>query len=948
MRSPILGLLALAACNAPPEALQVTISPKAPATTDDLVAEITGAFTDADGDEVSYGFTWYRDGVAQPQLTDLTVPASETTKHQEWKLFVQPTDGRLEGPPSEAVVTILNTPPSAELTLAPEIPLTTEDVTATINGTDPDGDDITFSYTWTLNGTATGYQDATLPASATERGDIWTLTVTPNDGEADGEPALASVSIENTAPQITTVTLAPTDPREGDEITASVTTLDDDGDEVSLHYRWFADEERVLEGEHPTLGDTYFTKHQQISVEVTPNDGFVDGGPMESDAVTVLNTSPSISGASVEPHQIYEATTVNCVGEDWDDVDGDAEGYQVTWYVDGVEAGSVACDDGAVACLDGTVFDKDQNISCTLVPDDGEEQGIAVTSDAVTVLNTAPEISHASLSHTSPVEGDTITVSVTASDADGDALSYSYAWFVDSVEAATTSSLGSALFDKHQVIHADVTPNDGSEDGATVTSAIATAVNSPPEITSLQLSPSALYTDEVVIAEVATTDADGDTVTLSYAWTVDGTDPGVTTSSLDGGDHFDKHQVVAVTVIPNDGEDDGGAAGTSTSVHNSPPTAPELAVIPEEPEAEVDDIICSIVTDSTDADGDSVSYSFTWDVDGVAYVAGGTADAGDTGWGWVGPTATTETDDTVTGEDTWDDAVWTCSVTPSDGEDDGTAGTVSVSSEYLVDPQVSCGRRYCCFLDQFGQLTCWGDDSYGQASPPTGTYTALSAGDYYHACAIDLYGQAHCWGDPSDDMTSAPTDTLVAISAGGYHTSAIDTSGQLVCWGKNLNAQCSSAPSGSFIQIDSGESGTCGVDATNQIQCWGRYDPGTPPSGSFQQVSLADYHACALDMSNEVQCWGSDRSGSVSDPSGAYCFVGVGERYTCGLACSGAVDCWGDDSAGPGIESPPTDVYSQISTGDYTACGLVAGNLVRCWGDDSYGQASPPSDIAAP
>ncbi len=659
---PLLTAVFLAACNTPPEALQVTISPEAPATTDDLFAEVTGAFTDPDGDEVSYRFTWYADGEPQDQLTELTVPASETAKHQEWKLFVQPTDGKLEGPPSEAVVTILNTPPTVTIEVSPEAPLTDEDVVVSATTDDLDGDEVSLEYRWTRNTEPSEQDDETLPADATSRGDSWVVEVIPSDGEESGASAFASVEIDNTAPAMLSVDLNPTQPREPDIINAVVEAEDEDGDEIFYTYAWYVDDTLMLEGQESRIGGEHFDKGQEVYVVVTPDDRFMDGEPLTSDPVTVLNSAPSVQSAAVDPAQVYEASVLSCRGEGWEDHDADPEGYQVTLTVSGVDASTDQT-------LSGELFDAGDNISCTLIPNDGEDLGEPVESEPVTVLNTPPTITAATLSTTNPIEGDTLSVAVEAGDDDGDPVSLTYAWYVDGLPVSSNESLGSDLFDKHQAIYVQVTPNDGAQDGATFTSATATALNTPPEITALTLSPSELYTDDTLTTSVATTDADGDDVTLSYAWTVDGTPISETGSSLDGTMWFDKHQTVALVVTPNDGEDDGSTATDSVDVLNSPPGAPTIAIDPDAPEPEVHDLVCSVTTDSTDADTDTVSYTVAWSVDGTP---------------WTGTTSTaTLTDDTIPASVTAHDEIWTCEITSNDGEDDGTVASVEVLVEYL-------------------------------------------------------------------------------------------------------------------------------------------------------------------------------------------------------------------------------------------------------------------------
>jgi hypothetical protein len=63
---------------------------------------------------------------------------------------------------------------------------------------------------------------------------------------------------------------------------------------------------------------------------------------------------------------------------------------------------------------------------------------------------------------------------------------------------------------------------------------------------------------------------------------------------------------------------------------------------------------------------------------------------------------------------------------------------------------VVAGHR--CAIEASGAVVCWGDDSLGQASPPssvdgtTGTASEIAAG-VYHNCAIQAgTGAVRCWG----------------------------------------------------------------------------------------------------------------------------------------------------------------------------------------------------------
>lgn len=62
-----------------------------------------------------------------------------------------------------------------------------------------------------------------------------------------------------------------------------------------------------------------------------------------------------------------------------------------------------------------------------------------------------------------------------------------------------------------------------------------------------------------------------------------------------------------------------------------------------------------------------------------------------------------------------------------------------------------------CAISAAGALTCFGDDTYGESSPPEGTYTtvSMSAGSA-HACAITTDGEVVCWGYAGDGATTVP------------------------------------------------------------------------------------------------------------------------------------------------------------------------------------------------
>ena len=88
---------------------------------------------------------------------------------------------------------------------------------------------------------------------------------------------------------------------------------------------------------------------------------------------------------------------------------------------------------------------------------------------------------------------------------------------------------------------------------------------------------------------------------------------------------------------------------------------------------------------------------------------------------------------------------------------------------------------------------CWGSDGYGQSSPPTGEFTALTAGQY-HSCALSVDGSVQCWGSNSGysdeyrGQAVPPAGEFIALSAGSISTCGIRKDQTLACWGLALSA----------------------------------------------------------------------------------------------------------------------------------------------------------------
>jgi formylglycine-generating enzyme required for sulfatase activity len=119
-------------------------------------------------------------------------------------------------------------------------------------------------------------------------------------------------------------------------------------------------------------------------------------------------------------------------------------------------------------------------------------------------------------------------------------------------------------------------------------------------------------------------------------------------------------------------------------------------------------LVCEVLTAASDADGDSLGYTFSWTVDGVAY---------------AGASSTLRAGDTVLSGETLPDELWTCAATANDGSASGAAGEddVLVDSDCVNDGTVTltssgvqfvtvCGGTFDMGCTP-GQSSCYADES---------------------------------------------------------------------------------------------------------------------------------------------------------------------------------------------------------------------------------------------
>jgi len=286
---------------------------------------------------------------------------------------------------------------------------------------------------------------------------------------------------------------------------------------------------------------------------------------------TPSNSPPTISSVALTPTNAYAGDTLVCTPSGAHDIDGDAITFSFEWFVNGISSGNGATYNGAV---------KSDTVNCRITPNDGTSNGLAVSSNSITIQNTPPEVSGLSFdSDSSGVKTYTThNCLFTVADADGDAITSTINWYADGILIGTgaTITLTPSIISVGQNLQCEVTPNDGTVDGLPVITPInanSMVQNSIPSISSVAIGYSTqqhtsgtFAGDQLTCTPSGGSDADGDVLTYAYTWYLNGVSHSTTqnldTTGMSSGD------IVYCSAVASDGTDNSAAViSASTTVY---------------------------------------------------------------------------------------------------------------------------------------------------------------------------------------------------------------------------------------------------------------------------------------------------------------------------------------------------------------------------------------------
>ncbi len=250
-------------------------------------------------------------------------------------VFAEDSEGNIGVDGVLIVVDEPNDPPHAPtVTISPNPAYTGDALVATASGAfDPEGDAVTVSWHWQLNGTDTEYTGTDVPAEATQAGQTWTATSTAADAFHPGVSGSASVTIRNTAPIVRSVLIR--GPAFSDGALTCIAEVEDPDGGVVVTYSWRVGND-TYESDTLDVSRTGAGPGDTITCLVRADDG--DNTAELSASIQLNNRAPDVLSVDIAPALILQSTLAQCAATA-SDPDGEVPAVSYAWTINGADAG---------------------------------------------------------------------------------------------------------------------------------------------------------------------------------------------------------------------------------------------------------------------------------------------------------------------------------------------------------------------------------------------------------------------------------------------------------------------------------------------------------------------------------------------------------------------------------------------------------------------------------
>ena len=319
---------------------------------------------------------------------------------------------------------------------------------------------------------------------------------------------------------------------------------------------------------------------------------------------------------------------------------------------------------------------------------------------------------------------------------------------------------------------------------------------------------------------------------------------------------------------------------------------------------------------------------------------------------------------------------------------------------------IALSQASSCAITTTGRTICAGSDGSGNfgrgsAGPlvnssvtdvtpfhPSGGYTKISMGGF-HSCGIHTSGQLYCWG--ANTFGELGIGTADGTNAIARAPTAVPGMTNII----DVKASTGSCPNGEMSCSVANNAAlgrfTCAVNSGGQVFCWGKNDSGqlglgdttnrtsptlVPGLTNITSITTGLGHACARISSGALRCWGNNLRGQLGDNSGTTRLSPVAvnnittasevkaDSYTtCAVLADGTGRCWGNNAVGEvgnnaavgggftvpqALFTPPgaASGLTKIEVGINNVCARLSSGTVTCWGRKDLGEIADGSPVS--
>jgi len=296
------------------------------------------------------------------------------------------------------------------------------------NENDPDSSSIVWFKNGNLDsqGTISSTEDLLeIDYLNTERDDVWSIQITPNDGENTGVIITEEVVILNSKPVVDNLSITPSGPSQNDDLVAKWDEYDEDADTLTSSIRWFNNNthQTDLDG-LTTVSSSSTQEDEEWFFSITLNDTFEEQITNSSKVIlNLVNDIPTIENMEI---QNIEPTTLSNLTAEWLFLDGDGDdqsSYEIKWYLDGVHQSQL----NDQMTIDSQFTSKEEMWNFEVRASDELEFSDWYQSLSVEINNSIPEIT-GFITPRNPTNGTNLILNITAIDVDNDTLNINVEW----------------------------------------------------------------------------------------------------------------------------------------------------------------------------------------------------------------------------------------------------------------------------------------------------------------------------------------------------------------------------------------------------------------------------------------------------------------------------------------------------------------------------------------